>query len=293
MAVVGADEGVVAALEEHQLVVLGDLLREAHAAVAEDAALAVDRHEWRDLEWLLEVALGLDHARPARAPAVRDVLQRALAALVAHRAVERVVDEQELDDRVLRGLHPVGGGDDHHALLDGRRAARLQLGHALDLHEAHAARAHRLAELGLVTEVGDLDVALLGGVHEHHALRRLHLAAVDLEGDELRFRSSHYAAWSAGGAATPSSMLSRSAASRARSMCSSNSLRNFLTIEPTGIAIESPSTQRQLPMMLVWTLARMSRSIGVASPESMRSSIFTVQLVPSRQGTHLPHDSCR
>ena len=32
----------------------------------------------------------------------------------------------------------------------------------------------------------------------------------------------------------------------------------------------------------------MSRSIGVASPASMRSSIFTVQFVPSRQGVHLP-----
>ena len=37
--------------------------------------------------------------RPA-APAEGDVLQRALAALVADRAVERVVDEQELDDRL-------------------------------------------------------------------------------------------------------------------------------------------------------------------------------------------------
>ena len=36
------------------------------------------------------------------APAERDVLQRALAALVADRAVERMVDEQELDDRLLR-----------------------------------------------------------------------------------------------------------------------------------------------------------------------------------------------
>ena len=32
---------------------------------------------------------------------MRLVLQRALAALVAHRAVERVVDEQELEDAVL------------------------------------------------------------------------------------------------------------------------------------------------------------------------------------------------
>ena len=37
----------------------------------------------------------------------------------------------------------------------------------------------------------------------------------------------------------------------------------------------------------------MSRSIGVASPDWMRSSILTVQFVPSRHGTHLPHDSWR
>ena len=40
-----ADEGVVGALEERELVVLRHLLREAHAAVAEDAALAVDRDQ--------------------------------------------------------------------------------------------------------------------------------------------------------------------------------------------------------------------------------------------------------
>ena len=74
-------------------------------------------------------------------------------------------------------------------------------------------------------------------------------------------------------------------------MTSSNSSRNLRTIAPTGIAIESPSTQRQLPMMLSCTEATMSRSIGVASPRTTRSSIFTVQLVPSRQGVHLPQDS--
>src|SRR5205823_12400803 len=78
VAVMRADVGVVAALEEDELVVLSDLLREAHAAVTEDAALAVDRHERRELERLAEVAVGLDEARPARTPAVRDVLQGAL-----------------------------------------------------------------------------------------------------------------------------------------------------------------------------------------------------------------------
>jgi hypothetical protein len=85
--------GVGAALEQHELVVLRELLGETHAAVAEDAPLAVDGDQRRELERLDEVALGLDEARDAAAPAEGDVLQRALPALVAHRAVERVVDQ--------------------------------------------------------------------------------------------------------------------------------------------------------------------------------------------------------
>ena len=165
------DEAVRAALEQDQLVVLGDLLREAHAAVAEDAALAVDRHQRRQLERLLEVALGLDEARGAGAPAVGDVLQRALAALVADGAVERVVDEQELDDGALGVVHALGLGVDDHAVLDRGRAGGLQLRDALDLDQAHAARADGLAQLRLVAEDRDLDVAVLGGVDEHGVLR--------------------------------------------------------------------------------------------------------------------------
>jgi hypothetical protein len=46
-------------------------------------------------------------------------------------------------------------------------------------------------------------------------------------------------------------------------------------------------------MMFSWTWAMISMSIGVASPRSTRSSIFTVQFVPSRHGAHLPHYSWR
>ena len=75
---------------------------EARAAAALDAALAVEQHEVADRDRLLEVALLLDEARLARAERERLVLQRALAAAVAHRAVERVVDQQELEHAVLR-----------------------------------------------------------------------------------------------------------------------------------------------------------------------------------------------
>src|SRR5262249_29708444 len=90
------DLGARAALLEGQLTVPGDVLAEADAAEARDAALAVDRDERREVERLGEVALGLDEARAPGAELERAVLQRALAALVAHRAVERVVLEQEL-----------------------------------------------------------------------------------------------------------------------------------------------------------------------------------------------------
>ena len=81
--------------------------------------------------------------------------------------------------------------------------------------------------------------------------------------------------------------------SRAASMWASNSARKCLIIDAIGIAMASPSTHRQLPMIWSQIEAMMSRSIGVASPLSMRSSIFTVQFVPSRHGVHLPHDSWR
>src|SRR5262249_20152653 len=124
-------------------------------------------------------ALGVGEPALAGAPAQRNVLQRALTALVADGAVEWVVDEQELDDRILRLLHTVGLRVDHHAVADRGRARGLQLRHPLDLDQAHAAGADRVAHLRLVAEDRDLDVALLGGVLEHRALGRGPLATVD------------------------------------------------------------------------------------------------------------------
>ena len=102
---VGDDLGVAAAPTEVDERVAGDLGREPGAAAALDAALAVEQHEVADRDRLLEVALLLDEARLAGTERERLVLQRALAAAVAHRAVERVVDEQELEHAVLRRLH--------------------------------------------------------------------------------------------------------------------------------------------------------------------------------------------
>ena len=63
----GRDLGARAAVPRDQLAVLGDLLREARAAVAEDAALAVERDQRRDRDRLVERELREGHARCCRA----------------------------------------------------------------------------------------------------------------------------------------------------------------------------------------------------------------------------------
>src|ERR1700684_3889623 len=52
-------------------------------------------------------------------------------------------------------------------------------------------RADWVSELGLVGEVWDLDVALLGGVDQHRVLDRLDLSAVDRQLDRLLFGAGH------------------------------------------------------------------------------------------------------
>src|SRR5207342_819660 len=108
----------------------------------------------------------------------------------------------------------------------------------------------------------NLDVALLGGVDQHLAVRRLDLAPVEDQRDPAPGILQ---------AATPEMTGPAPPAREAEEdafITASNSGRNLRTIAPTGIAIESPRTQRQWPMMFSWTEATMSRSMGVPSPRT-------------------------
>src|SRR3954453_7950457 len=82
------DHRLRTAVHGDELAVLRHVLGESRAAVTEDAARAVDRDRRRDRDRLLPRALLEGHARRAGAVAERQVLQRALAALVADRTVE-------------------------------------------------------------------------------------------------------------------------------------------------------------------------------------------------------------
>src|SRR5207244_1130192 len=89
----GRDHRLRAAVDGNELPVLGDALREARAAVAEDAALAVERDQRRDRDRLVERPLRERHPRRPRPVAAGQHLKRTLASLVAHWTVQRTVAE--------------------------------------------------------------------------------------------------------------------------------------------------------------------------------------------------------
>src|SRR5579863_8054961 len=102
---VSAHLHVLTAADHAEFLDAGDFLREANAARAVDATGHVGGDE-RPQVLVLDRALALVIARHIAAEPHGQVLQLALPALVADRAVERVIDEQELHGRALRADRP-------------------------------------------------------------------------------------------------------------------------------------------------------------------------------------------
>src|SRR5690606_31765552 len=115
----GADLHPFAAARRAEFLDAGNVLPEAHAARAMDAARHVGRDERPDV-LVLDDTLAFAEARNVPPATHRAILQLALAALVADRTVERVVDQQEFHRRLLAGGRLRRIGADLHALGDGR-----------------------------------------------------------------------------------------------------------------------------------------------------------------------------
>ena len=135
---------------------------------------------------LFDRALVLSVARAAHAECHRLVLQIALAALIADRAIERMVDQQEFHHAFARLFHQCAPGrydlrravpvrrqiiDDHRARGDG-------LGAALHHDKAHAAVASDRQAL-MIAEARDLGAGLLAGMHQRGPVLDLDRPAVD------------------------------------------------------------------------------------------------------------------
>ncbi len=188
------DLGGVAPVQEMDQRVAGDLLGEPGAPVAQDAALTVEQHQLRHVDRLLLVPLLLDVPALARTVRHRLVLQRAFPALVAHRTVQRVVDQQELEHALLGLDDGFGRGLDRHAVAALDHARGLQRGPApgVDLDQAHPAHAHRVHPV-VPAESGNVGVVALGRGDDQFTLVGVDRPTVDrdLHGGDVFVRVGH------------------------------------------------------------------------------------------------------
>ena len=182
---VGGDLHVLAAADGAQFLDAGHFRHEADAARAMDAAVH-ERLDQRADVLLFDRALVLDVARAAEAVGHRLVLQVALTALVADRAVERMVDQQEFHHAFARRLHQRAGGEHlaRRAVPVGRQIGDAHgargdgLGDALHLDQAHAAVAGDRQAL-VVAEARDLGAGHLARLQDGGAGLHLEQLAVD------------------------------------------------------------------------------------------------------------------
>src|SRR5205823_789799 len=173
-----ADLRAVAAAEDAELAGAGDLVAEAHAARAENAALGVQHHvrPERHRLWLMDLLVG--HPRIIE-PVLHVVdLEPALAGLVAHGTVERMVDEMEFHHRPPRLLHAVGFGGARHAVRGYRAAGEGRPRRFVDVHHTEATLPGD-REPRVVTIVRDVDAQPARGLDEIRADLDLDLLAVD------------------------------------------------------------------------------------------------------------------
>src|SRR6185295_14029735 len=164
------DLAAVAAVDDVDLRIGVDIAHEPHAPRAEDAAVAVEHQRRSEVDvcldpFAIEYATRKFHAAQVGAERIGKILQRALAALVADRAIKWVVDQQELEHAGAR-LDDVGRpSGHHHAFRADRRTGGLQLRHLLDLDDADAARAVD-ADARVVTVIGHFDPGFDGGLED-------------------------------------------------------------------------------------------------------------------------------
>ena len=135
---IGADFHLLATTGGAELLDAGDVLAETDAARAVNAARHVGGDQRANV-FVFHHALAFVETRRVAAEAHGEILQLALAALIADRAIERVVDEQELHGRFLRANGLRALRENLHALANGRGAGRQRLRRLLHFHEAHAA----------------------------------------------------------------------------------------------------------------------------------------------------------
>ena len=180
----------MAAILDDELALVGDDIVEAHAALTDDATLFVEHDRRSKIDALRFTLLRIGDVGAAAPIRHRIVLQIAFAALVADRTIERMIHEQELEDHATTRIDLLVTRMHDHAVGDRRIAGDLQLGHAFDLDQTHAAESGR-PKLRVIAIDRDLLLDRLGGLNQERALGHLDRHAVNGEFDQLLGGGAH------------------------------------------------------------------------------------------------------
>src|SRR6267142_1165135 len=180
---IGDDDAVGAAHADTERLHVHAFVANAHAAEAEDAARGVVVDPLRPL-FFGAVNFFLDEAAGVRAVTEDHVLQFALAAFVADRAIARVIGQQKFQ-HVLSGVaHLIGSGADDHAFGGDDGASGLQLGKFLDFDQAHAARGLQ-RQARVVAERRNFGADAARRFDQQRSRGDLHVAIVNLQGNQF------------------------------------------------------------------------------------------------------------
>ncbi len=175
---IGADFHVLATPGRAEFRHAGDLGDEADAARAMYAARHHSLHQRAEI-LVLHRALVLGIARMVHAIAHGLILQVALAALIADRTIQRVIDQQEFHHAAPRLAHHRRVSVHHHAVGDRVGAGGNRLGRRLlDLHQTHAAIAGDRQTL-VVAEARNFDAGHLAGLDDRGTVGDFDLNTVD------------------------------------------------------------------------------------------------------------------
>ena len=126
---------------------------------------------------VLDYPLALGKARHIATITESHILQLTFAALITNRAVQRMINEQELHRSLLRSQSLRRLGIHLHPFHHRRRASRQGLGRSLNLDQTHSAVGGD-GKLLVVTEAGDCNTRGVSDFNEHRALTRLQRDAI-------------------------------------------------------------------------------------------------------------------
>ena len=155
------DDRAVAAIENTQFVAFGDFLTKPCAACTQDAPFLIENDVGSDGKSLFSLDLVFQEAAVVLAKFHVVILKVTLSGLVAHGAVQGMIDQQKFQHGFAGLLDFFRIGGDLHAVLGLRIAGDGQLGHSLDLNQTYPAAAGD-GESRVIAITGNGDAQILG-----------------------------------------------------------------------------------------------------------------------------------